>query len=71
MCVPMRHRDPRSRAIMTAANLALVAGVVLLDLARHHASPTPGWLDALIGLFMGLSIAANFLVVRRARRCAC
>jgi hypothetical protein len=66
----MHRRDPRSRAIMIAANLSLVAGVLLLDLARHHTGPTPGWLDALTGLFMGFSIAANFLVVRRTRRCA-
>jgi hypothetical protein len=70
MCIPMHRRDPRSRAIMIAANLSLVAGVLLLDLARHHTGPTHGWLDALTGLLMGFSIAANFFALRRARRCA-
>jgi len=64
MCVPYRHRDPRSRVLMIAANLSLVAGVLLLDLARHQPGPTRGWLDALTGLFMGLSIAANLLAAR-------
>ncbi len=70
MCVPYRERDPQTRAIMVAANLSLVAGVLLLDLARRRPSPTPEWLDALTGLFMGFSIAANLFASRRARRCA-
>jgi hypothetical protein len=55
---------------MIAANLSLVAGVLLLDLARHQPSPTHGWLDALTGFFMGFSIAANLFASRRAGRCA-
>ncbi len=70
MCTPIHRRDPRTRAIIMAAYLSLVAGVLLLDLARHRPSPTPGWLDALTGLFMGLSISANLFASRRARRCA-
>jgi hypothetical protein len=70
MCLPYRQRDPRTRVLMIAANLSLVAGVLLLDLARHQPSPTPGWLDALTGFFMGFSIAANLFVARSARRCA-
>jgi hypothetical protein len=70
MCVPYHHRDPRSRVIMIAANLSLVAGVLLLDFARHHTGSAHGWLDALTGLLMGFSIAANFFASRRARRCA-
>jgi hypothetical protein len=54
---------------MIAGNFSLVAGVLLLDIARHCASPTPGWLDALTGLFMGFSIASNLLVARRIHRC--
>jgi hypothetical protein len=54
---------------MIAANLSLVAGVLLLNFGRHFTSPTPGWLDALTGLFFGLSIAANLFAARRARRC--
>ena len=70
MCLPYRHRDPRSRATMIAANLSLVAGVLLLDFARRCIGPTPGWLDVLTGLFMGFSIAASLLVSSRARSCA-
>ncbi|MGD1064425.1 MAG: hypothetical protein ABR860_14285 [Terracidiphilus sp.] len=55
---------------MIAANLSLVAGVLLLDLARSQPGPTPGWLDALTGLFMGFSIAANLVAARHARDCA-
>ncbi len=69
MCVPYRHRDPRTRAIMIAANLSLIAGVLLLNIARHHTGAAHGWLDALTGLFMGFSIAANLLASHRARRC--
>jgi hypothetical protein len=67
MCIPMHRRDPRSRVLMIAANLSLVAGVLLLDLARHRTGPTPGWLDALTGLFMGFSIAVNLVAARHAR----
>jgi hypothetical protein len=70
MCAPYCHRDPRTRLMMVIANFSLVAGVLLLDLARHLPRPTPGWLDALTGLFFGLSIAANLFAARRARRCA-
>ena len=52
---------------MIASNLSLVAGVLLLDLAGHRTGPTPGWLDALTGLFMGFSIAANLFAARHAR----
>ena len=69
MCIPMHRSDPRTRAILIAANLSLVAGVLLLDLARHRPSPTPGWLDALTGLFMGFSVAANLFASRHASRC--
>jgi hypothetical protein len=55
---------------MIAANLSLVAGVLLLNFGRHSTSPTPGWIDALTGFFMCFSIAANLFVSRRARRCA-
>jgi len=70
MCVPIHRRDPRSRVLMIAANLSLVAGVLLLNFGRHSTSPTPGWIDALTGFFMCFSIAANLFVSRRARRCA-
>jgi len=70
MCIPMHRSAPRTRAILIAANLSLVAGVLLLDLARRRTGPTHGWLDALTGLFMGFSIAANLFASRRAGRCA-
>lgn len=66
----MNRQDPRSSTLMIAANFSLVAGILLLDFGRHYASPTPGWLDALTGFFMGFSIAANLFAARRGRRCA-
>jgi hypothetical protein len=69
MCIPVHRRRRRSRVILIAANLSLVVGILLLDLARHRPSPTPGWLDALTGLFMGFSVAANLFASRHASRC--
>ncbi|HEY6489110.1 MAG: hypothetical protein WCC26_19950 [Terracidiphilus sp.] len=53
---------------MVVANLSLVAGIVL-PYAFHPASGLgKDWLEALRGLFIGVSIGVNLLVLRFARR---
>ena len=69
MCIPIRHRDPRTRAMMVIGNFSLAAAVVVLNLTRHAGSAPHAWLDEISGLLLGLSIGCNLVATRRARRC--
>ena len=68
MPLPVHLRDRRTRFMMVFGNLSLVAGLLLWNFARPHV-PTHAWLDAFIGLFLGISISANLMAVYRSRRC--
>lgn len=68
MCIPIQERSRKQRVWMAVANLALVAGIVSAY-AFHPASALgKDWLDALRGLFFGVSIGINLWVLRFARR---
>lgn len=68
MCVPIDRNDPRTRATRIAANLSLIAGLLLLKFARPPAVPHHAWFDALTGLFLGFYITVNLFTIARARR---
>ena len=67
MCVEL-GADRRGRWLRAGANMALVAGLLLWNFARQAGHPQP-WLDASVGLLMGISIGINLLLARRLRRC--
>jgi len=69
MCIANEQQDRRSRWLRAGANLALVAGLLLWTFARPAGGPSRAWLDGVVGLFMGFSIATNLLLVVKARRC--
>lgn len=67
MCVPIRRRDPRTRAMMAIGNFSLAAGVLAWNFTRHTGNAPHAWLDGITGLFFGLSIGINLWVIRRGR----
>lgn len=67
MCVEQEQKA-RRRWQRAGANLALVAGLLLWTFARQAGHGRP-WLDAAIGLLMGVSIGMNLMLVVKARRC--
>ncbi|HVZ82901.1 MAG TPA: hypothetical protein VG893_04445 [Terracidiphilus sp.] len=68
MCVEKDEIRKRLRWQRVLANLALVAGLLLWNFARQTGHPRP-WLDAGIGLLMGISMGANLMLAVKARRC--
>lgn len=74
MCVPNRQRDPRTRLMMVAGNLSLVAAFLIWNFTRFsgaagHSFALHAWMDGLSGLFFGISIATNLGALLRQRRC--
>lgn len=69
MCIAVEQLNRRSRWLRVAANLALVAGLLLWNFGRPATGLSRGWFDGLVGLLMGFSIAGNLLLVARSRRC--
>lgn len=70
MYIRVQQRSRRQRMWMIVANLSLVAGVIL-PYAFHPASgPGKDWFEAVRGLFFGVSMGINLMVLRFARRCA-
>ncbi len=67
MCVE-QEQTSRRRWQRVMANVALAAGLLLWGFARRAGHPLP-WLDAGIGMLMGISIGANLMLVVKARRC--
>jgi uncharacterized membrane protein YedE/YeeE len=67
MCVEQEQKR-RRRWQRVMANVALAAGLLLWTFARQAGHGRP-WLDAVIGLLMGVSIGANLMLVIKARRC--
>ncbi|HTB98264.1 MAG TPA: hypothetical protein VK716_14735 [Terracidiphilus sp.] len=67
MCVVSRQ-DGRSPWLRALASFALVAGLLLWNFARPAHGPGHAWLDATIGLMMGLSIGMNLMLVWKGRR---
>lgn len=69
MCAPYRKRDPRTRRQMAIANLSLAIGLILWVFVRPSLAAPHLWIDAICGMFMGISIGGNLMLVLRARRC--
>jgi len=66
MCVAL---DRKGRWLRAVANLALVAGLLLWTFVRQEVGHARAWMDAVIGLLMGLSIGMNLMLVWKARSC--
>jgi len=73
MCVPYRLRDPKTRRMMVIGNFSLVIALLVWAFARHLAAgahpAAHAWIDAICGLFFGISIGSNLMAVRRSRCC--
>ena len=70
MCIANEQLDRRSRWLRAGANLALAAGLALWNFARPAGGSSRAWLDGVVGLLMGFSIATNLLLVAKGRRCS-
>ena len=68
MCVPIHQRDPKTRRQFFIANLSLVIGLSLWVFVRPSLGAPHDWLDAICGLFMGISIGGNLMAACCARR---
>jgi hypothetical protein len=69
MCAPADLRQGRTRWMMILGNFALAAALLLGSMARAHTGAHPHPLiDGVSGLFFGVSIGANLMAVRCARR---
>lgn len=69
MSIANEQMNRRGRWLRAAANVALVAGLLLWNFARPAGSSPEMWFDGLVGLLMGFSIATNLLLVARSRCC--
>lgn len=69
MSIRFRSLDPKSRRLVAAGNLSLAIALVLWNFARPAGVASHAWLDAICGLFFGISIGANLTAIRRAGRC--
>ena len=69
---PNLLRNSKARWMMVLGNFSLVAALLLWNFGRSyaaaHAWPAREWIDAVCGLFFGISIGANLSAVRCARR---
>lgn len=61
--------DGKGRWLRFVANLALAAGLLLWIFARQVGGHAHAWLDAVIGLLIGLSIGMNLMLVWKSRTC--
>ncbi len=69
MCIAHATSSRRSRWLRATANLALVAGLLLWNFSPKTTLASHDWIDALMGLLMGLSIGMNLMLLFLARRC--
>jgi hypothetical protein len=72
MCVPYRLRDPKTRRMRVIGNFSLVVALLVWALPRRFAAGHPNahaWIDAICGLFFGISIGSNLMAAWRSRRC--
>lgn len=68
MCIANDQLGRGGRGLRVAANLVLVAGLLLWNFVRPAGKPIGPWFDATVGLLMGVSIGMNLLLVARGRR---
>lgn len=68
MCTDYRKLDPKSRRLRAIANASLVLGLTPW-IFREYLHVNSNWLHAFCGIFLGVSIAANFFWIGLAHQC--
>ncbi len=69
MCLADEQLKQRGRWLRVLAGVSLVAGLLLWNFARSAGKPSAPWIDATVGLLMGISLSMNLMLLVRARRC--